>query len=258
MRKPHKLREFLSPDKVAKLGNRVSEVHTSSFQDIRASGHWFQYKPKRVEGLNSARYYVKRDADNFIHEAGIPEQKKANYFLFHERFYEEFAEKDYCQIDLNAAYWVIALQKGYISFDTYKKFRDLKKARNMALGSLATKRHVNEYRSGKLIESNTVTKKTQTIFFDIANTCFNIMLNALKPHAGKTCFMWVDAIFCPEEIAKNVKDSLKNEGFGSSYDHINAILSDTKKVYIYMSNTKKVKTFNLPKKEFSNFNKLIT
>lgn len=252
----HKLSGPLPPSTVAVLGHNVTETSTSGFQQIFADGIPYMYKKKGLDsGLRSARNDVGKDGMYYISQNGTPPKKKAKYFVFSDSYYQAGVFNDYCQVDINGAYWNIALQKGYISFETYTKHKLNKIARNKALGTWAVKTYKSKYKGGFIMENDIIEKPTNPLFFDVSRYCFDVMVSCMRDYVDMNLFCWVDAIFCPKEIAIEIQTKLKEFGFGSSNDEIKFIISDSKKIKLYMNG--KVKIFNLPPKDLNNFDHLI-
>lgn len=101
-----------------------------------------------------------------------------------------------CEIDLNAAYWEIAFQSGYISPEIYNEgFNFRKKIRLVSLGSIAKNEKIIEYKDGEYFGITENRHKYAKIFFNISRYVYDIM-NICKDFLGKDyLFFWVDAIF---------------------------------------------------------------
>lgn len=100
------------------------------------------------------------------------------------------------EIDLNAAYWEMAFQCGYISPEIYNEgFNHRKKIRLVSLGSIAKNEKIIEYRDGEFAAIREIRHKYAKIFFNISRYIYDIM-NICKEVLGNDyLFFWVDAIF---------------------------------------------------------------
>lgn len=140
---------------------------------------------------------------NNVDFENVPAHKNINYFNFKNLQNGTF--KDFIEIDVNAAYFNIALQKGYIDKKIFDKaFEDTSKTakigRLVSLGNLATRKIYETYNiHTATYEVTDVTEKsTKKVFFDISKELSDIMNYILKDiiPTDQTAFFWVDAIFC--------------------------------------------------------------
>ena len=106
-----------------------------------------------------------------------------------------------CEIDLNAAYWEMAFQCGYISPAIYNEgFNFRKKIRLVSLGSIAKNEKTVSYRNGEFHSITEFRHKYAKVFFNISRYIYDIM-NICKGILGKNyLFFWVDAIFFINEV----------------------------------------------------------
>jgi hypothetical protein len=244
----HQLSEMLPPSTVANMGNNVFEQSTSSFQRIIADKRTYMFTGgNSIEGLNAARNDVRKDGMKYLENGKkVPIAINSKYFYFTDHFFTPGSFKKFCQIDIRSAYWEISKKKGYISSDTYGKHKLNKIARNMALGTWAVCTTKSVYKKGKLIDTKAEYKPTRPLFFDTAQDCFNLMKNAVHSELPNVpFFFWVDAIFCPVQFAPNIRSFISNEGFDTSFDPVNIIISNGELLHLYMNG--KRKEFNLPK-----------
>ena len=130
-----------------------------------------------------------------------------------------------CEVDVNAAYWQIAKNRGIIPADVYQKGLTVsKRARIVALGALATQKQRWEYlpERGKyeMLEP-IVNPRLRSYFFDIAKELDNIMAEALQH--PKVLFYWVDAFFLEASHAHAVTEKMAEYGLPVKYKPIDRI-----------------------------------
>ena len=98
------------------------------------------------------------------------------------------------EVDIKDAYWVTALEKGYINLDIYVKGKELhKKTRLAALGQLAKMTSTVEFDGKQFGEVHSVRDPYAGVFFQCSKHISNLMLQA-EPII-ETAFWWVDAVF---------------------------------------------------------------
>lgn len=103
------------------------------------------------------------------------------------------------EMDVNQAYFDIALHNGYLTQKLYDKGMILpKKVRLVALGSLASRKEVWEYCPKRkiMIEQPEVCDEiTRSYFFDVSSQLDDIMTDIFKGFYGHVIMYWVDAFF---------------------------------------------------------------
>ena len=147
----------------------------------------------------------------------VPKREKIDYIKRFEC--EPGIHHNMVEIDINHAYWKIALDKGYIGQEIYKKGIDTSRVdktdRLIALGSIATvKRQYGfdgyEYHS----EEDIVDEVTRSYFFDIANELGKTMCEVIEECVSwPFVFFWVDAVFCAKGAEKYVIEAMAKRGF---------------------------------------------
>lgn len=123
------------------------------------------------------------------------------------------------EIDLNAAYWNKALQLGYIDKNIYDKAsysKISKKARLIALGSLAKTTYFYNGENGILTLSGKQRELTAGIFFHIAHEV-SIDILTIAYSLKTFIFYWVDAIFLREKEFKKASDLISIFGYEYKY-----------------------------------------
>jgi len=155
--------------------------------------------------------------------------------------------KNACEIDVNSCYITSAYLLKLISKETFEKINNLpKSARLRILGAIATKKIIEKYEAGELIEAETV--QDEQLFFAwkcIVNYSYLKILEVCKKLKENFTLFWVDALFLKNKEQENfTKNELKKLGYTSKIKNIE---------YMYFSNeipnNKSLKFFNLTVKK---------
>lgn len=161
-----------------------------------------------------------RQVKAFAEKCGKPMVPKSEKIDYIKRFdCEPGIHHNMVEIDINHAYWKIALDKGYINEEIYFKGIDTSRVdktdRLVALGSIATvKRHYGF--DGEVYESedDIVNELTRSYFFDIANELGRIMCEVIEECVDWLfVFFWVDAVFCVKGAEQPVIEAMARRGF---------------------------------------------
>lgn len=184
------------------------------------------------------------------------------YFLhdFKEAVYVERV----CNIDLKSAYAHILFMDDLITRKTFKYLTKLvKRDRLSAVGMLASKKQVFEFRNGEPKDVREERSEFAPFFFYAVKRTYEIM-SELKKICGKSyLFTWVDGIyFLPDPgIERRCKEYLTEIKFPSSTEHLNEFEVDflprSIKVSFYKKDDVKKKRFDLPMQD-SAFNKIMS
>lgn len=138
--------------------------------------------------------------------------------------------KDYIEVDVNAAYWDIAYQLGYIDkriYDYGISFRKRnkkigKRACLVSLGSMASKKKMYHF-DGDFFEflDYDVDEVTRSYFFDISKY-LDVIMNEIILEIGRECFLfyWVDAFFVKRNQAQKVISLLKKHSLKSKVKNL--------------------------------------
>lgn len=161
--------------------------------------------------IKKVKDYVLKNVDY----KNVKTHKNTHYFYFKNFLECEF--KDYVEIDVNAAYFNIALQKKYIDKDVFNyafEYDNMKLARLVSLGSLATKKVIFDFdiKTKDYVFNNITVSETEKVFFDISHELGNIMYDLINLLPSDVLsFFWVDAIFAPKEYKDVIINYLKNK-----------------------------------------------
>lgn len=159
---------------------------------------------------------VKRYAESICSEKINVSVSEINYFKF-SPVLNEGVFFDVVEMDVNGAYWKIALNKGYISEKIYKKGLTVsKKCRLVALGALATNKRVFGYDAKNDFyrhEKDIKNEVTRSMFFDIARELDMLMMEFCEMvNWDGVYFYWVDAFFMSRLRAKQLSDFFEQKG----------------------------------------------
>jgi len=152
-----------------------------------------------------------------------------------------------CEIDVNSCYITSAKLLKLISKETFDKINHLpKNARLRILGAIATKKIIETYEAGELV--NTEIVQDEQLFFAwkcIVNYSYLKILEVCKKLKDDFTLFWVDALFIKNKEQQNeVKNELEKLGYNSKVKNIE---------YMYFSNEipndKNLKFFNLTVKK---------
>ena len=169
-----------------------------------------------------------------------------------------------CNIDLKSAYANILYMDELITPKTFRYLSKLiKKDRLSAVGMLASKKQVFEFRNGEPQNVHEERSEFAPFFFYAVKRTYEIM-SELKKICGKSyLFTWVDGIyFLPDPgIEKECKTYLREIGFPFSVEHLREFdvnfLQRSIKVSFIKNDDDKKKRFDLPMQD-SAFNRIMS
>ena len=132
-------------------------------------------------------------------------------------------------MDINQAYWETAYLLGIVSEKIYRtgsKGNISKQARLTALGSLAKKTYIHEFKGKTLIKTN-VNKEPllENLWFTICKRVSDVMHEVIEVIGKDFIFYWVDGIYM-ENSTENVSKAMTtflNKGYTSKFKMIKQI-----------------------------------
>ena len=198
--------------------------------------------------IKKVKDYVFKNVDY----KNIKSHKNTHYFYF-----KNFAEcelKNYVEIDVNAAYFNIALQKKYIDKEIFNyafEYDNMKIARLVSLGSLATKKVTFDFDTEKkdYVFNNITIAETERVFFDVSHELGNIMYDLINLLPSDVLsFFWVDAIFVPEIHQDLVINYLKNKNLETKTYVLDNVTVTKENDFLF-----KVKTIKNKNNEIKNY-----
>lgn len=167
-----------------------------------------------------------------------------SYFKWNKGIINDGTFLDTIEIDVNGAYWEIALKLGYINKSLYEEGLKVdKKIRLIALGSLATKKMFYYFDGEKMNfleeKSNGKTNEiTRSYFFHVAYELGKIMSNVINKVGSESIyFYWVDAFFLKSYAKPAIIEEFKNYGLKVKVIDIYSMVvkktnREEKKIYI--------------------------
>ena len=152
------------------------------------------------------------------------QQREESYIHFSELINKPKHGEIIYKIDVRSAYWVSALKKGVIQETTdiklkelfeYKSPEQMKTARLKALGSLATRKIIQEYEKGKMVHEEMIRENTKDIYMSICKDVDNLMRECVN-EIGSVVFYYWDCIFAPHGVQKEVLEFFKKREYDVS------------------------------------------
>lgn len=128
------------------------------------------------------------------------------------------------KVDVKSAYWEMAIKKGVITKETDEKFKLIfqnfineyvKECRLKALGSLATTKHFQWYKKGKLFDEDIITEPTKHIYMYICDCVDRLMKEINESVDGCKYYYW-DCMFVSQKFAPDAVKFLSEQGFSST------------------------------------------
>lgn len=223
------------------LTTQSTKIKTNLFTYIGANKH---LKPSQLGFVLQVKRYAEK--------TGIPDTRITGSQILYFRFSDKIKPgtfEGYTELDVNQAYWQIALQKGYLSTEIYEKGLQVDKiVRLVALGALASKKSCHEFdgKQYKFIEEK-ANETTRSYFFDIAHELDNLMSSTLSRYSEDVLFYWVDAFFVKATALEQIKEVFRVHGLGLKEKKIDRIEVEAREgydlVHCYMEGSDRPKTF---------------
>jgi hypothetical protein len=190
----------------------IVEIVTSTGKKI------YEHKNQRFkEGLYLFGM-VKRDVLNYIAENGSIEpymELPVNYANQNFNY-----ENNLIGLDIDNAYWSVAMLKGYISKKTYDKGLEqkdgMKSIRLSCLSTLGKSRVYNVYEDGIYVGDENVKedKELQDIYNDVRFSTYGVMLEISELLGEDFCCWKTDCIFFKDTIENRDKAKMIIESYG--------------------------------------------
>lgn len=145
------------------------------------------------------------------------------FYEFTDNYKNQQVVKGY-KIDLTSAYWIEAINLGIISEKTNSYFLDNKldkKSRLKALGSFATKKHIQEYVKGKMTEESVTpfNSDLRDLYLYICEKVSKVMQQVSERFSQHSIYFYWDCLFFSESVdTEKVRDLLKRLGFNSTVE----------------------------------------
>lgn len=161
------------------------------------------------------------------------ESQDIKFYQYTDSYKNQQVIKGY-KIDLTSAYWVEAMNLGIISPKTnayyleYCQIQDNegnmildKKSRLKALGSFATKKHIQTYEKGKMVSElvQPFNEDLRSLYLYICEKVSKVMQIVSDRYRKQSIYYYWDCLFFSENIdPQEVRNLLKRLGFNSTVE----------------------------------------
>jgi len=207
-----------------KMNLRYSIVETGQTLCLQTPGGLMAYKDRSGGLIPQNELFVfgmvDRDAKAFLN-TGAPFCRLPRLIPYglYDAAVKEGSTEELIQIDIRAAYPTAAKALGIVSPKTYGVLtseRISKPTRLAALGSLATRKRISDYKGETLLGTREERKndgQTAPLFFETAAKVGGDMRAILEKTQSGAAFFWVDAFFCRPGHEGQVSYLLQESGY---------------------------------------------
>jgi len=222
----HKLADY--EDYIRRLIARKSTfdlVKTSYTRKINFEDYSiiFNDKGKQDKSVLPLINKVRKNAKDFKESGGVVRDTYINFFKLFELPQDD---RIVSKIDIRAAYWNYALNKGIITDETDVFFQkeysgshvnDMKKGRLKALGSLATTKQTYNFEDGIRLNDLPIIKVSETkeIYMEICRGIDDVMKEAQEELSGCVYYYW-DCIFISPVFERKAIEFFKDQKYDVS------------------------------------------
>lgn len=173
--------------------------------------------------------------------------------------------KKIINLDITSAYPYCLFVNKLITESTFSYLMNLKKSERLpAIGMLAKKAIIMEYKKGKSISWDLKTGDYANIFFFVIQQISDLMNWAAEIAGDDFLFYWVDGIFLRPGIKKDkikqISDIFAEQGYYYKFESVTdfSIVRDDEKLHINMIKNKEAKVYTLYDKNMArNFSKIL-
>lgn len=198
---------------------------TNMTTKVETENSIYVINPERV--INKSIFIVMNKIASLINKTKIPDDYRGNikYNLFNETNIDnKIKENQIVEIDIVSAYFNAAINLGYLSAENVNEIcelsekcklttKEFKKAKLMALGSMATRKEIFEFENGKYVERDLIIKETENIFFHVAFEIDLLMKDIASKFKEHFFFYWVDALFVSAVAEKEIINYINEKGY---------------------------------------------
>ena len=138
------------------------------------------------------------------------------YFHYNKKIKVGENLKNTYSIDIEKAYWVSALQQGFITNELYQEGLKVdKKIRISCLGTFAKQKHIYHFNGKNEIYDGCTMPQYPHVFFNQANAIYGIMEKCRRAIGDKHLFYWTDGIYVKgKQAAEICEKTIADFGFG--------------------------------------------
>jgi len=179
----------------------------------------FNQEGKMDDRILSLINKVRKDAMKYIELNNIQLPDSRIFFL--DMFNIPKSDDIITKVDITKAYWKQGLMDGVISQDTddflNETFTDytekaLKGVRLKALGSLATRKEIESYENGRVVDWEIKEQPTKQIYMNICSS-IDQMMRKCRTEVDQCIFYYWDCMFVKKSHSKQVIDFFKSKDF---------------------------------------------
>lgn len=194
---------------------------TSYTRKIKYDSHTiiFNQEGRMDDRILSLINKVRKDANKYMAENNTKVADSKIFFL--DLFSIPKSEDIITKVDITSAYWKQSVMSGIVSAETdaflNETFKDytakkIKEARLKALGSLATRKEVETYSEGKVVDWEIIEQPTKGLYMNI---CRNIdqLMRKCRIQVDQCIFYYWDCMFVPKGFSQQVIDFFRDKGF---------------------------------------------
>lgn len=196
---------------------------TGSSMSVTINGMRHQIADKRIK--NRDLNFIKRVKSCML-GCGKPKpaDKPISYFKFSNKK-GEF--QNILELDISAAYWNTALQKGYITKQLHREGLEREKSvRLIALGAAASVKTVFRYDADNedlFFVEKISNNLGRSYFFDISRHVGGIMMDFYRMFPDAILFFWVDAIFIIDTYKAAAIEYFRQNGYDLKQKYVSKV-----------------------------------
>ena len=184
---------------------------------------------KNVQGMHIPKIVMKNVFDRLDKGLYVPKNKDPERFSVNTIMYNPINISNnlmqYCvAIDINSCYFNTAFKLGIIDEHTYKagfkKDREYKFGRNVAIGSIGADVIYEHFKDGKKIDAGAKKREGACSRLDVIDHVFEIATDLAMELKEDFLMMRTDCFFVPKHRLKFVQDKLKKFGYNTKYEEV--------------------------------------
>lgn len=201
---------------------------------------------KDIYFINKVRQYILKNELHLKIKPNYKTKDDIKFFDFNKEIQAGEIFTDCYSIDIIKAYHNSAFKENWINTELYNEgFKIDKKVRNAAYGSWAKKIDTWNFDGKKETAEPTTEPEYPHIFFNQANTIYNIMDRCMDECFYKFLFYWTDGIYVTDAHAARIcQNTIFYMGFESNTTKLKSI-TRTESKFIVQEKGKEDKNYNI-------------